>query len=59
VVLWQNFGEEILDFDQVIRMGKSNLLFTGAYRPGPGRLSAASARTIRAAPAAAPVPNSF
>jgi hypothetical protein len=22
VVLWQNFGEEILDFDQVMRMGK-------------------------------------
>jgi hypothetical protein len=22
VVLWQNFGEQILDFDQVMRMGK-------------------------------------
>jgi hypothetical protein len=22
VVLWKNFGEEILDFDQVMRMGK-------------------------------------
>jgi hypothetical protein len=48
VVLWQNFGEEILDFDQVMRMGKLDLLFTGACRPGPG-----------VAPAAAPVPSSF
>jgi hypothetical protein len=46
VVLWQKFGEEILDFDQVMRMGKSDLLFTGACWPGPG-------------PAAAPVPSSF
>jgi hypothetical protein len=24
MVLWQKFGEEILDFDQVMRMGKSD-----------------------------------
>jgi hypothetical protein len=59
VLLWQKFGKEILDFDKFTRMGKSDILFTGACRPGPGGLSAASARTIRAAPAAAPVPSSF
>jgi hypothetical protein len=59
VVLWQKFGEEILDFDQVMRMGKSDLLFTGACRPGPGGLSAVPAQMVRAALAAAPVPNSF
>jgi hypothetical protein len=35
------------------------LLFTGACRPRPGGLSAASARRVRTAPAAAPVPRSF
>jgi hypothetical protein len=59
VVLWKKIGEETLDFDQVMRMGKLALLFTGACRPGPGGLSAVSAQTVRAAPAAAPVPSSF
>jgi hypothetical protein len=38
VVLWQKFGEEILEYDQDMRMGQSDLLFTGAYRPGSGGL---------------------
>jgi hypothetical protein len=58
-VLWQNFGEEILDFDQVMRMEKIGPTVQGASRPGPGGLSAASARTVHVAPAAAPVPSSF
>jgi hypothetical protein len=40
VVLWKNFGKEILDFDQVMRMG----------RFGPtvhGRLPSWTGRTIR------------
>jgi hypothetical protein len=59
VVLWQNFGKKILDFDQVMRMERFGLTVHSACRPGPGGLSAASARTVRAAPAAAPMPSSF
>jgi hypothetical protein len=59
VVLWKKFGEEILDFDQVMRMGKSDLLFTGTCQPGSGGLSAASVRTVHATPAVAPLPSSF
>jgi hypothetical protein len=58
VVLWQNFGEEILDFDQVMRMGRIGPTIHRC-RPEPGGLSAASVRTVRAAPTAAPVPSSF
>jgi hypothetical protein len=54
VVLWQNFGKEILVFDQVMRLERIEITVHGACHPGPGGLSAASARTVRAAPVAAP-----
>jgi hypothetical protein len=40
VMLWQNFGKEILDFDQVMRMGR--------FRPTVhGRLPSRIGRTVR------------
>jgi hypothetical protein len=59
VVLWKQFGEEILDFDQVMRMGKSDVTVHMRLPARPGGLSVASARTVRAAPAAAPMPSSL
>jgi hypothetical protein len=40
VVLWQKFGEEILDFDQVMKMGKSDVT---VHRCLPAR----TGRTVR------------
>jgi hypothetical protein len=40
VVLWQKFGEEILDFDKVMRMGKPDAT---AHRCLPAR----TGRTVR------------
>jgi hypothetical protein len=40
VVLWKQFGEEILDFDQVMRMGKSDVTVHM-------RLPARTGRTVR------------
>jgi hypothetical protein len=51
VVLWQNFGKEILDFDQVMRLERFGPTVHGRLPSWTGRTSAASARTVRAAPA--------
>jgi hypothetical protein len=52
VMLWQNFGKEILVFDQVMRLERIGPTVHG--RP-PSRTGRTSARTVRAAPAAAPI----